>query len=499
MIEYDIIFIHPPKIIESNLNKRTKSNRGSYIFIPMGIFAMADLLEKEGFGVQIVNYPLEQYLNPSWELKDYLKTIDFDICGIDLHWIHNASGAIEVAKMVKDVNPNVKVILGGFSASYYHNQILNYYTSIDGIIRGEAEIPLLKYIQSMKQHQFLDSVPNLTYRDSSKHIKVNSLSYTAKTLDNLNFTNMVLLKNAKKYFEHSRKIMGISYNLPIGRGCPFNCPFCAGGQRAQQKLTGRNEVILRNQEKVLEDISKMVDDYNIPSVFFGHGIYPGNHKYWIKLFDVIQKEKLDLGADIEIWRLPFRKNLWRLFYKTFERSYSSISVSPRTISDHVQQKIAKICDPTFRFPKNQINDLIKNANLFQRTLRIWLTIGYPFQTRLDILRDFIFVLKSSLKYGKSNSKPITIMNEPYYIFPGSPAHQSPKKFGIKLKYNSFPEVVEAFKRSKLSHFYNVINYDTKNLSGTSIGMMNMLFFLSSINTLLTTGSKKSEIREKNKF
>jgi radical SAM superfamily enzyme YgiQ (UPF0313 family) len=492
MKDYDIIFIHPPKQLNT---KRSKTIRGSFIFIPMGVFAIADFLEKEGFGVQIINYPLEKYLNSNWDLSDYLKNINFNICGIDLHWIHNAYGALEVAKIVKEVNPNAKVILGGFSASYYHDQILKYYKNIDGIIRGEGEIPLLKYTQVEKRNQPLDSVPNLTYRDSSHHIKVNSLTYHAKSLDDLNFTNMDLLRNGKEYLKYSRKIMGISFNLPIGRGCPFNCPFCGGGQRAQQNYMGRNEVLLRDPEKVIEDIYMINNDYKIPSVFFGHGVYSNNYKYWSNLFELIKKEKLDICADIEIWRLPFPRNMWKLFYETFDKRFSSISISPRTMSQKVQQKIANICDPTFRFPQNQIKDLMKNASLFQRTLRIWLTIGFPFQTRSDILHDFNFGLKCALKYGKSNLKPITIMNEPYYIFPGSPVHESPKDFGVNLRYNSFLEVVEAFKRSKISHFYNVINYNTERFSGPSINMINMIFFLSTISMHLTTGKRNSEKRD----
>lgn len=475
--------------------KIAKYNRGTYIFIPMGVFAIADLLEKEGFGVKIINYPLEQALNSNWTLTNLLKEINFDVCGIDLHWMHNAHGAIEVARVIKEVNPNVKVILGGFSASYYHDQILKNYKAIDGIIRGEGEIPLLKYVQRNNQNQLFDSVPNLSYRDSSKHVKVNPISYVAKTLDDLNFTNVSLLNNAQKYFEYSRRIMGISFNLPIGRGCPFNCPLCGGGQRAQQKITGRNEVILRSPEKVLEDISIILDKYKIPSIFFGHGTYPASLKYWKTLFGLIQKEKLNIGGDLEIWRLPFPKEMWEIFYKTFTPRYSSISISPRTMSAKVHQKIAKICDPTFKFPENQINDLIKNANLFQRSLRIWLTIGYPFQTRLDVLKDFSFVGKCILKYRKPNPRLITIMNEPYYVFPGSPAHESPETFGIKLKYNSFPEVVETFKRAKISFFNNVINFDTEYFSRTSIYNANKILFLSTIPLFLSIKSKSPEMRD----
>ena len=113
MKSFDVIFIHPPKALNNDRAKHKKINRGAYIFIPMGVLAIADFLEREGFGVKIINYPLEQYLNHNWNLTDYLKTIKFDVCAIDLHWIHNSHGAIEVARIVKKVNPNAKVIFGG--------------------------------------------------------------------------------------------------------------------------------------------------------------------------------------------------------------------------------------------------------------------------------------------------------------------------------------------------------------------------------------------------
>ncbi|MFX1280676.1 MAG: cobalamin-dependent protein [Promethearchaeota archaeon] len=491
MKNYDVLFIHPPRVLNPDQNKRGKSVRSSYLFIPMGVFAIADFLERDGYGVNIVNYPLEKCINPSWSIREYLKSIDFKICAIDLHWIHNAHGAIVIAQIAKELNPHAKVILGGFSASYFHTQILKYYRSIDGIIRGEGEVPLLKYVQCFNKNHSLDSVPNLTYRSALNHIKTNPLSYTAKTLDDLNFTNFSLLKNAKHYIEDSNKIMGISVNIQIGRGCPFNCPFCGGGQRALEHLAGRNKVILRNPEKVVSDIKYIKDNYNAKNLFFGHGAYPANLEYWRTLFSLIQKENIDIGGDLEIWRLPFPKEMWKIFSKTFSRNFSSISISPRTLSSKVHQKIAKICDPTFNFSENQINDLIKNANYFLRTLRIWLTVGYPFQTKRDVQKDFNFALKCTLKYGKSNSKPIAIMNEPYHIFPGSPAFESPESFDIKLKLNSFPQLERFFEQTKMSFFFNALNYYTKNFSGASIRTLNMLLFLNSALTLFTTGSKYS--------
>ncbi|MHA2122826.1 MAG: hypothetical protein ACW990_16635, partial [Promethearchaeota archaeon] len=61
MKHFDVLFIHPPRTLQPDYGKNAKFVRGEFIFIPMGIFAMADNLEKGGFGVQIINYPLEQY------------------------------------------------------------------------------------------------------------------------------------------------------------------------------------------------------------------------------------------------------------------------------------------------------------------------------------------------------------------------------------------------------------------------------------------------------
>ena len=80
------------------------------------------------------------------------------------------------------------------------------------------------------------------------------------------------------------------------------------------------------------------------------------------------------------------------------------------------------------------------------------------------------------------------MSEPYHVFPGSPAHESPEKFKIKLKFNSFLQIVNIFKRTKPSHFYNVINYDSQHFSRISIKNLNTIYLLSNAPLFLTTGT-----------
>ncbi len=464
------------------------------MFFPMGLLAIADLCEKEGFSAKIINYPMEQYFDREWSLEAFLKNIDYKICGIDLHWIFHSYGALEVAKIVKKVNPNAKVVLGGYTATYFHDEILRNYKMIDAIIRGEGEVPFVKYAHQVIHGHTLEEVPNLSYRNSSQHIKVNPITYVASTLDELDFTNISLIHNGRKYIESSREIMAIPFNLGIGRGCPFQCPYCGGGRQSQLILTKRKKVLLRSPEKIIEDLHNLFDNYKAEGIFFGHGTYPGSFKYWKRLFKLIRKEKFDLSADLEIWRLPFPKEMWYEFYRTFRRTYSSISVCPRTLSTRVQEKVAALCDPTFRFPLNQIQDLIKNACLFREELRIWFTIGFPFQKLSDLLRDYIFSIKMNLKYGKSNFSPIMIINDLVAISPASPAYESPERYELKLHLKSFRQLVDIVERTKFSMggWNTIINFHTNHFSSMAIRLWNIIFLITNIPMFFTCFPKDDE-------
>ncbi|MHA1265275.1 MAG: cobalamin-dependent protein [Candidatus Helarchaeota archaeon] len=478
MKSYDVILIHPSRVIE----KKRAPNRSLFLLFPMGLLAIADLLDREGISVKIINYPLEQVLDKNFSLERFLRSIEFKICGIALHWALHSYGAMEIARIVKKVNPNAKVILGGFSATYFHEEIIKYFKMVDGVIKGEGERPFLEYCKKVSKGLPIDSVPNLSYRDSRNHLKINPITFVAKSIDDLCFSNVALIHNADRYLQLGVKIMRMQFPLSIGRGCPYNCPYCGGGQRSQLLITKRKKVLMRSPEKVLEDLNFMKEKSHLEGIFFGHGGYPGTFKYWTNLFEQIRKEKLDLGADLEIWRLPFGKAMWHLFYKTFIPENSSISVCPRSLSPRVQQKIRTVCDPSYYFSQNQIEKLIQYAIHSQIILRIWFTVGFPFQTRQDLLKDYYFVLKQALKYGNSKIFPITILNDLVTVIPASPAFENPERFDITLTFKSFRQTVEMYKRAKfvIGGWNSVINYKNKYLSEIEMRIWNRIFNLTEI-------------------
>ena len=168
MKSIDVLFIHPPRIFA----KDYLEVRSAFIKLPVGIVALADYLEQNGYSTKILNIPMEIYFNKNFRLSKYLKSVDVKICAIELHWILNAYGAIQSADIVKKINPSVKIIIGGISATYFHEDVIKF-PSIDTVIRGEGEIPLLKIVNHyLKGNPTLKDIPNITYKSMEKFIKI---------------------------------------------------------------------------------------------------------------------------------------------------------------------------------------------------------------------------------------------------------------------------------------------------------------------------------------
>ena len=55
--------------------------------------------------------------------------------GIDLHWLPHAHGSLAIAEIVKRLHPDSKVLFGGFSSSYYHEELINY-PQVDLVLAG---------------------------------------------------------------------------------------------------------------------------------------------------------------------------------------------------------------------------------------------------------------------------------------------------------------------------------------------------------------------------
>jgi radical SAM superfamily enzyme YgiQ (UPF0313 family) len=148
-MDYDVILIHPPAIYDFR-NKPlfpgalATVEHVQFIEVPIGMLSIADYLDRHGYKVIIDNLADRMVNNKDFDAEEHIKNSSARIYAIDLHFQHHAQGAIEVAKLCKKLHPDSLVIIGGLTATRFHEEIILKFEFVDAVIRSEAEKPFLK-------------------------------------------------------------------------------------------------------------------------------------------------------------------------------------------------------------------------------------------------------------------------------------------------------------------------------------------------------------------
>ncbi len=128
-------------------------------------------------------------------------------------YIWNISQTLAVAREIKKINNNIKILLGGPEVSYEYDDIINK-DEVDYIIIGEGEIPFSNFLNNYPN---IENIGNLIYK---KNNKINLLPLT-ETFD------LNLYKGINPYINDSPQEL---YNkvcyIESSRGCPYKCEFC---------------------------------------------------------------------------------------------------------------------------------------------------------------------------------------------------------------------------------------------------------------------------------
>ena len=164
-------------------------------------------LNKDYEGLQWKEFTIKE---DKGEVSDYCA--QFDVVAFSCY-IWNITPTLEVAKKIKQKNPNTKILLGGPEVSYEYNNIIAL-PEIDYIIVGEGEIPF---------KEFLDNYPNVGLVTNLVHKQDNEVKLIEKSV-------MFDLKNYQDIMPYAYDKPGDLFNkvlyIETSRGCPYKCEFC---------------------------------------------------------------------------------------------------------------------------------------------------------------------------------------------------------------------------------------------------------------------------------
>jgi radical SAM superfamily enzyme YgiQ (UPF0313 family) len=271
----DCLIIHTPKF--NNYYKPV----GQFMWVnymPLGLLGIADYLNRNKIKCRVLHQGVEKMNRESWKVEDILNSSPPPVIALSLHWHYQAYDTIETCRKIRKLYPGSYIVLGGSTASFFHDEIVRDFDCVDGVIRGDAEVPLLEIVKKVKAgERNLSSVPNLTWKDSKDKVVSNETIYCAdeKMLSEFRFANMELLENYRTYIDYVSLpfilVKGISkelnfkmftarsklFPLCVGRGCAFDCTWCGGSFTPQkERISHRGKVAWRPYDAVIADIKQ---------------------------------------------------------------------------------------------------------------------------------------------------------------------------------------------------------------------------------------------------
>ncbi|MFX1256952.1 MAG: B12-binding domain-containing radical SAM protein [Promethearchaeota archaeon] len=355
---------------------------------PLGLLYIAGILIENGYDVSILDHGATDYTFS--QVLNWIKKKDPDVLGISVLTRSFLSG-IKIAKLAKNWNPNITIILGNYH-TVCAEKILKKYNFIDFCVIDEGEYTILELLELIQENNTnYKDVKGIYYKKNGV-IKSTAPRELEKNIDKFPIPDRKLL--TKYVYKMSIGGLNISNKksgtIIMSRGCPFQCRFCSVNQRTWRHRSIEN--VIRELE-ILEsegyrEIMVMDDNFTLNSK-------------WVKdICKSIIKEGIDLIFHCE-GRIEGTREMYEYMNKAnFKSIFFGMESASQRILDYYQKKIT---------PDNCKLALKKARKAGMDILMASFILGSPMEKISDIQKTIKFALSLDIDYA---------MFHIFEVFPG---------------------------------------------------------------------------------
>lgn len=211
----------------------------------LGLAYLAAVLRKNGYNVEIIDGWLGG-LTDEEVLSKIINSKDTDIVGISCYMSNNDK-SIELAKRIREINPNIKLMCGGFGPSFNPQKFVKD-NIFDIAMIGEGEesiVEVCDYFTGIGSKQ-IEEIKGIVYEKDGEIIRT-SKRELIRNLDDIPFPARDTMKMAK-----DRKS---TVNILTARGCMGNCLFCS--VNAFNKLSTGNKWRGRSVDSIVNELEQL--------------------------------------------------------------------------------------------------------------------------------------------------------------------------------------------------------------------------------------------------
>ncbi|CAG9606784.1 TIGR04190 family B12-binding domain/radical SAM domain protein [Pseudoneobacillus rhizosphaerae] len=470
-MKYDLVLLHAPSVYDFRKSSILAGPISDVVpsspvfeMYPIGLTSIADYLERYGLKVKIINIANRMLLDENFDVEAKLRKIKTKAFGIDLHWLPHAHGSIELAKIVKRLHPQTPMIFGGLSATYYHEELMDY-SFIDFVVRGDSTEKLMLMLMNEIEanSNYFEGIPNLTWK-SGNVVKVNPMTYAPSHLDEFDIPGYRY--TIRSVFKYKNFLDPLPYKewmqypntaILTARGCTQKCLICGGSKEAYQQNCGRTSLALRSPAKLIEDIV-FISRFSRAPIFILHDIRQGGKKYVDEFFERLKAIPLKNELVFELFQYADEE-----FFKKINEAVPKYSLE-LTLETH-DEKIRRH-NGKFNCTNPKVIETLQFALKHGvAKIDLFFMIGIPDQTKQSALDNIKFVeeihnscqLDSRLAYFVAPLAP--------FLDPASAAFENPEKYGYIKLCHTLEDHRKAITQPSWKH---MLSYETTSMTRDDI-------------------------------
>jgi anaerobic magnesium-protoporphyrin IX monomethyl ester cyclase len=420
-------------------------------YLPLGVAMLAAVVERAGVQVKIVDclaHHIVQLaggkvrfgLQPQ-QLARQIAEFAPHVVGITNPFSSFIDDALAAAKLVKSVDPAIKVVLGGVEPSLVgrNDALLRNNTSLDVLVKGEGEVTFSTLIAhfdpALRGFVDLDQVGGILFRDGDA-VRENESRAFLGSLDDLPLPAYHLLDLdqmfANPFYARYRGGVAGVRSLPIhtSRGCPYSCSFCSVHSQVG-KAHRRHSTAY-----VVDHIRHVMDRYGVEHFHFEDDNLTLNPHHARALFTAIQP----LGIS---WDTP---NGVRADTIDPELAALMKASGARSVTIAVESGDQRVLD-TIVNKRLDLEDVVKGVSSLRGAdipTVVFFIVGFPGEREQDVRQTIRFGKRLALEHDTLN---LLFVATP---LPGTPLDRECEANGYFLREQNNESLLSAIRLNQTS-------------------------------------------------
>lgn len=361
---------------------------------PLGLAYIAGYLEKYNYDVSILDArslskeriikkgSSAMYGLTDDEIKKYVQKRKPDIVGISCMYTAYSGDAHRVAGIIKGLDKNTPVILGGAHASTFPKLVLKD-NNVDAVVHAEGEETFLELIRAIEARKDYAGIKGISFRKEGEIIS-NPPRPFIENLDTIPFPARHLL-DMSLYLNKTPNLYAMrapSTTMITSRGCPQACVYCT-----IQSVWGNRKWRGRSSKNVVDEMEHLHTKYGINELYWMDDSAGTSKKRMIEICDEIIRRGLDIK-----WTTPNGIAHWYLDEQILDKMKAAgcyrVTFGIESGNAGTRKFIGK------PFPLDQAERMIRYANKIGMWTICTFIIGFPFETEEQMMDTIDFACRS---------------------------------------------------------------------------------------------------------